>query len=200
MITLLASDDEKLRQVRKLETGQFSEEELETALIVVPDLFDPAPFFCGRQLPVGSGALDLFGLVGKRPFRYGFEVDPEVVWGNNHPTVYELKARKLRPQHIGQVLAYALAVREMNAEDLAWYLVRNSKDDTGIPRMDPKGLQDILQPYMSAVPWVSPVLVGTDYDANVARLAEHCEVELYTVSELCRGWRDRQAAMRGDRQ
>ena len=45
MITLPASDDEKFRQVRKLETGQFSEKELETALIVVPDLFLPCPIF-----------------------------------------------------------------------------------------------------------------------------------------------------------
>lgn len=200
MITLPASDDEKLRQVRKLESGQFSEEELETALIMVPDLFDPAPYFCGRQLPVESGVLDLFGLVGKRPFKLGFEVDPDVVWGNAFPSVYELKARKLRRENVCQALDYALAIREMNAEDLAWYLVRNSKDDTGIPRMDPKDLHDRLEPYMSHVPWVSPVLVGTDYDDNVARLAKHTEVELYTVSELCRGWHERQSIMRGDRQ
>ncbi len=191
MITLPASDAEKLRQVRKLETGKFSEEELETALIVVPDLFDPAPFFCGRQLPVESGTLDLFGLVGKVGSRFGFHTDDII--GDNFPTVYELKARKLRRGDVCQALDYALAVREMDAEDLAWYLVRNSKDDTGIPRMDPKGLQDIMKPYMSPFPWVFPVLVGTDYDANVMRLAKHTEVELYTVSELCRGWRERRS-------
>ena len=64
--TSTASDAEKLRYVRKLETGQFNEKELEDALIVVPDLFDPVPFFCGRQFPVESGTLDLFGLVGKQ--------------------------------------------------------------------------------------------------------------------------------------
>ena len=195
MIALPASDDEKLRQVQKLEAGQFSEEELEIALIVVPDLFDPAPFFCGRQLPVESGALDLFGLVGKRPFKQGFDVAPDVVWGDSFPTVYELKARKLRRGDVCQALDYALAIREMNAEDLAWHLVRSSKDETGISRMNPKDLQDILElftvgPHFS---WVYPALVGTDYDDNVERLAKHTEVELYTVSELCRGYRERRS-------
>ena len=200
MITLPASDDEKLRQVQKLEAGQFSEEELEIALIVVPDLFDPAPFFCGRQLQVESGALDLFGLVGRRPSKDGFKVEPEVVWGNSFPTVYELKARKLRREHVCQALDYALAIREMNAEDLAWHLVRNSKDDTGIPRMNPKDLQGMLESHMGPPRWVFPVLVGTDYDANVARLAKHTEVELYTVSELCQGYRARQSTVHGNRQ
>ncbi len=199
MITLPASDDEKLRQVRKLETGKFSEEELEIALIVVPDLFDPALFFCGRQLPVESGALDLFGLAGKIGSRFGFHTDDGFDF--NFPTVYELKARKLRRGDVCQALDYALAIREMNAEDLAWHLVRSSKDDTGIPRMDPESLQDIIEPH-AARPhyWVYPVLVGTDYDAKVARLAKHAQVELCTVSELCLGWRERQSMMRGDRQ
>ena len=199
MITLPASDNEKLRQVRKLETGQFREEELEIALIVVPDLFDPAPYFCGRQLRAGSGTLDLFGLVGKKPFRYGFYVDPDVVWGDSFPTVYELKARKLSPRDVGQVMDYALALGEMSAEDLAWHLIRSSKDDTGIPRMEPGILQEMLEQVEHPRLWVSSVLVGTDYDENVARLAEHTEVEIYTVSELCRGYRARHSMIRGDR-
>ena len=193
MITLPASDNEKLRQVRNLETGQFSEKELEIALIEVPNLLDPAPFFCGRQLPVGSGALDLFGLVGKKPFRYGFDVDPDVVWGGNFPTVYELKARKIRRQDIAQVLDYALTISEMSAEDLAWHLVQHSGGgETGIGRIwDPKGLERQIHDAWAHVKFTSRVVVGTDYDANVARLAEHTEVEVYTVSELCRGYRDR---------
>ncbi|MDE2787620.1 MAG: hypothetical protein OXL37_13290 [Chloroflexota bacterium] len=195
MITLPASDDEKLRQILKLETGQFSEEELEIALIVVPDLFDPAPFFCGRQLPVESGVLDLFGLVGKRPFRYGFHVDPDVVWGDSFPTVYELKARKIRREHIAQVLDYALAISEMSAEDMTWHLVRYSGGDgTGIGRIwDPKGLKKLIQDAWGHYKFTSRVVVGTGYDASVVRLAEHAEVELYTVSELCRGWRERRS-------
>ena len=197
MITLPASDNEKLRQVRKLETGQFSEKELEIALIVVPDLFDPSPFFCGRQLPVGSGALDLFGLVGKKPFSLGISVDPDVVWGGSFPTVYELKARKILRQDIAQVLDYALTISEMSAEDLAWDLVRHSGGDgTGIGRIwDPKGLQSMIENawYLPTGNFTFRVIVGTDYDANVARLAEHTEVELYTVSELCHGYRERRS-------
>ena len=55
IIQLPASDEEKERHIAKLERGGFSEEELETALMVAPDLFDPAPFFVGRQLPTDSG-------------------------------------------------------------------------------------------------------------------------------------------------
>ncbi len=204
MITLPASDDEKFRQVRKLETGRFSEEELEIALIVVPDLFDPAPFFCGRQLPVESGVLDLFGLVSKRPFKLGFHVDPDVVWGDSFPTVYELKARKLQRQDIAQVMGYALAISEMSAEDLTWHLVHHSgKEGGGIERIwEPRGLQTMIENiwYMPTGNFTSRVIVGTGYDDSVARLAEHCEVDLYTVSELCRGWRGRQSMERGDRQ
>ncbi len=190
-ITLPASDADKLRYVEMLESGDFSEDLLETALIVVPDLFDSAPYFCGRQLRAGSGTLDLFGLVGKKPFRYGFDVDPDVVLGDRFPTVYELKARKLRPGDAGQVMDYALALGAMSAEDLAWHLIRSSKDDTGIPGMEPGILQGVLERVAYPGLWVSSVLVGTDYDENVARLAKHTEVELYTVSELCRGYRDR---------
>ena len=188
-----------------LETGQFSEEELEIALIVVPDLFDPAPFFCGRQLPVDSGVLDLFGLVCKRPFKLGFHVDPDVVWGGSFPTVHELKARKLRPQHVGQVLDYALAIGDMTAEDLTWHIVCHAgKEGTGIPRIwEPRELQELIEdvwPVRDGSNFTYRVLVGTDYDANVARLAEHAEVELFTVSELCRGWRARQSIVSGNRQ
>ncbi len=204
MITLPATDDEKLRQVRKLETGQFKEEELETALIVVPDLFDPAPLFYGRQLPVESGTLDLFGLVSKRPFKLGLDVDPDVVWGGTFPTVYELKARKIQRQDIAQVLDYALTISEMSAEDLTWHLVRHSgKEGTGIERIwNSRGLQTMIENvwYMPTGNFTSRVIVGTDYDANVARLAKNAEVEIYTVSELCRGWRARQSMVRGHRQ
>ncbi len=198
-ITLPASDADKLRYVEMLESGDYSEDLLETALIVAPDLFDPAPYFCGRQLRAGSGTLDLFGLVGKKPFRLGFYVDPDVVWGDSFPTVYELKARKLRPGDVGQVMDYALALGEMSAEDLAWHLIRSSKDDTGIPRMEPGILQEVSEQVAHPRLWVSSVLVGTDYDENVARLAKHTEVEIYTVSELCRGYRVRHSMIRGDR-
>lgn len=196
MITLPASDDEKFRQVQKLETGRFSEEELEIALIVVPDLFDPAPVFYGRQPPVESGILDLFGLVGKQGWRYGF--DPCVNFPYGFPTVFELKARKLRTRDVSQVLDYALAIGEMSVEDLTWRLVRHSgREGTGVPPIwEPKELQEQIEEV-----WPLPVdhnftyrvLVGTDYDANVERLAKHTEVELYTVSELCRGWRERRS-------
>lgn len=197
IINLPASDEEKCRQVQMLEAGGFSEEELEIALIVVPDLFDPAPFFCGRQLPIESGTLDLFGLVGKQAFRYGFEVDPGVVSRGAFPTVYELKARKIQRQDIAQVLDYALAISEMSSEDLAWHLTRNSGGEgKGIGRIwKPKGLQAMIEDVWGAsngnLTW--RVIVGTDYDENVARLAKHTEVELYTVSELCRGYRERQS-------
>lgn len=192
-IMLPASHADKLRYVEMLESGDFSEELLEIALIVVPDLFDPAPLFCGRQLPVGSGRLDLFGLVGKKPFRLGFYVDPDVVWGYSFPTVYELKAGKILRQDIAQVLDYALTVSEMSTEDLAWHLVRHSGGDgTGIGRIwDPKGLERMIQDGWGHYKFTSRVVVGTDYDDNVARLAKHTEVELHTVTELCRGYRDR---------
>ena len=44
IIQLPASDEEKERHIATLERGGFSEEELETAPMVAPDLFDPAPF------------------------------------------------------------------------------------------------------------------------------------------------------------
>lgn len=191
-IPLPASDEEKLRQVEMLETGRFSEEQLEIALIVVPELFDPAPFFCGRQVTVESGTFDLFGLVGKQYFRYGWDYDSGAVSQSEFPTVYELKARKLSRANVCQVMDYALTLGEMRAEDLAWHLIRSSKDHTGIPRMDPGILQEKLERVAEPRLWVWSVLIGTDYDENVARLAKHFEIELYTVSELCRGWRERQ--------
>ena len=201
-IVLPASDADKLRYVQMLESGKFNEELLETALIVVPDLFDPAPFFCGRQLPVESGVLDLFGLVGSKPFKHGFDVDPDVVWEGNFPTVYELKAQKIRREHIAQVLDYALAISEISAEDLTWHLVRHSGGDgSGIGRIwNPKGLEKLIQEAWRDYKFTRRVVVGADYDANVARIAKHTEVEIYTVSELCRGWRARQSMVNGDRQ
>ena len=84
----------------------------------------------------------------------------------------------------------------MSAEDLAWHLMRHSGGEgTGIGRIwNPKGLQSTIENvwYVPTGNITFRVIVGTEYDDNVARLAKHTEVELYTVSELCRGWRERQ--------
>ena len=109
IISLPASDEEKDRQVAMLESGRFSEEELEVALIAVPELLDHSPFFCGRQLATDSGVLDLLGF-GKSGFL----------------TVYELKARKLNRNDIAQVLDYMLWLCEMGSEDSAWYIAKKA--------------------------------------------------------------------------
>ena len=178
---LPTSAADRLRYVRMLESGKFNEELLETALIEVPHLIHPAPRFYGRQIPVDSGRLDLFGLSGEHRF----------------PTVYELKAGKIQRGDIAQVLDYALAISEMSAEDLAWHLMRHSGGaGTGIGRIwHPRALQETIENvwYLPTGNFTWRVIVGTDYDDNVARLAKHTEVELYTVSELCCGYRERRS-------
>ena len=120
IIQLPASDEEKELQVALLERGGFSEEELEIALIVVPDLFDPAPFFVGRQLPTDSlpRRLDLLG------------IDPE----HGFLKVYELKKGPIQRIAIAQVLDYMLWVCETKTEDLAWQIITHGGEDNGIGR------------------------------------------------------------------
>lgn len=172
-ISLPASDEEKDRQVRMLETGVFSEADLEVALIAVPELLDPPPFFCGRQIPTDSGVLDLLGL-GKY----------------NFPTVYELKARKIQRGDIAQVLDYVCWLDETDSETLTWHLIKHGREDNGIARFwNPLGLKNIIEEGRKFGAVSLPVIVGTDYDRPVERLAKRTEVQLLTISELCLRWR-----------
>lgn len=177
-ISMPASDEEKERQVAMLERGDFSEEQLEVALIVVPELFDPELFFVGRQLPTDSGVLDLLGIeTGSRGFL----------------KVCELKSGSVRRQDIAQVLDYMLWVRETETEELAWHLVTHGRLDNGIGRFwNPKGVSNLVERARRAGNVAFPLIVAADYSAPIARLANHTGVELYTVSELCAGWRVRQ--------
>ena len=173
-INLPASDQEKELQVAMLERGDFSEEQLEVALIVVPELLDPELFFVGRQLPTDSGVLDLLGIEDGRGFL----------------KVCELKKGPVHRSHIAQVLDYMLWVCEMETEDLAWHLVTHSKSDNGIGRlMNPRGVANLVGHARRAGNVAFPLVVGAEYSASVARLANHTGVELRTVGEMCAAWR-----------
>lgn len=131
LLTLPASYEVKMREVEVLESGRFSEEELERALIIVPELFDPDPFFCGRQLPTDSGPIDLFGFVGIELPSLSFRISKTVF-----PTVYELKKGKIQRNALIQALDYSMRLEAMTAEDLAWHIVRNSgKPGSGTDRI-----------------------------------------------------------------
>ena len=176
IIQLPASDEEKERHIATLERGGFSEEELETALMVAPDLFDPAPFFVGRQLPTDSGVLDLLG------------IDPEF----GFLKVYELKKGPIRRPDIAQVLDYMLWVCETETDDLAWHIVTHSRKDNGIGRFwKPEKIKEFVAHARQVGNVAIPVVVGTDYHRPVARLANHTGVQLHTVQGLCTPWRSR---------
>jgi hypothetical protein len=148
IIQLPASDEEKERHIAKLERGGFSEEELETALMVAPDLFDPAPFFVGRQLLTDSGVLDLLG------------IDPEF----GFLKVYELKKGPIRRPDIAQVLDYMLWVCETETDDLAWHIVTRSRKDNGIGRFwKPGKIKEFVAHARQVGNVAIPVVVGTDY-------------------------------------
>ena len=178
-VILPASDAVKTWHVQFLEGAQFTEEQLELAMIVVPELLDPAPFYVGRQLPTDSGPLDLIGFG-----EYGFL------------TVYELKAGRIRRDALAQVADYAAAIRDMNAEDLTWHLVTHS----GVPRSGigrfwkPEGILDMVKRAWQYGKVVPRVVVGTSYGPAVARLAKDMEATLYTVNDLCEGYCKRLAA------
>ena len=178
IIQLPASDEEKELQVALLERGGFSEEELETALVVVPDLFDPAPFFVGRQLPTDSRSrrLDLLA------------IDPE----HGFLKVYELKKGPIQRIAIAQVLDYMLWVCETKTEDLAWQIITHGREDNGIGRFwKPEKIREFVGHARRAGNVAFPVVIGTDYRPQVARLANHADVQLFTVQQLCASWRSR---------
>ena len=185
-----ASDEVKMEIVRELESGNFSEEQLEVALVIVPELLDPAPFFFGRQLPTDSGPIDLFGFGGAnlptlaRPIREC-----------KFPTVFELKADRIRRDALVQVFDYSTRLQDMTTEDIAWHITRHSgKPGSGMGRIwNPEGLRTMLEEAWSFGRIIWKVVIGTSYDPHIEKMASLMEVKLYTVGELCAGYRERLA-------
>ena len=187
-LILPASDEVKMEIVKELESGNFDEARLERALVIVPELLDPTPFFCGRQLPTESGPIDLFGLGGIEYPSQSVRIRQAIF-----PTVYELKAREIRRSALIQVFDYSKRIEEMSAEDLVWHLVVNSGNPrAGIPRIwEPKEILDIIEAVWERGKVILKVIVGTSYNPQMASLADELDIKLYTVRELCAGYRER---------
>ena len=184
------TDEVKTIAVEILESGNYSEAELEDILVGVPELLNPAPYFCGRQLIMDSGKLDLFGFGGADADLSDYSIRiREAVF----PTVYELKAGRIRADALLQVLDYSKCLEAMTAEDLVWQLVISSgKPESGISRIwEPKKLLDLLELVWERHKMIQKVVVGTSYDARIGRMAAEWGVKLHTVAELCAGYRER---------
>ena len=68
--------------------------------------------------------------------------------------------------------------------------MRHSGNDDGLSRiMDANALAATTGKTRQWGSYVLPVVIGTRYDTAATRLAEHMEVRLLTVAELCRAWR-----------
>ena len=147
------------------------------------------PWFIGRQMPAGdAGTLDLIG-----PQRS--EVEGAL-------TIYELKAREIRPADLAQVESYRVALEELSADDLAWAIATNSGRQ-GIPRnWDPAGLRGSIESAQDRE-WLNDDLfghhdpakdadfrrincavVGRAWKRPVSRLANSMGIELIHIPEL----------------
>ena len=173
------------RIVSILESGRFDEQELEEAMLLVPGLlgWDSAPEFkwqaIGRQLPVpGSGTLDILAST---------DVYLQI-------RVIELKAGEIRRADLAQARDYALALEEMEADDLAWLITTHSGRN-GVPRIwDPQDLAyriefERAEDKLEGERWPGCMVIGRTWRPNVTRLARELGVELRAISELCKGWR-----------
>ncbi|MCY4417935.1 MAG: hypothetical protein OXE87_16740 [Chloroflexi bacterium] len=170
--------DDYTELIEILEGGWFDEEFLETVLILMPELVGVPTVFLGRQMPTDSGVLDLIA------------VSELFHAGHATLTIFELKARRIQRRDIAQVLDYSLWCNETADDDLAFHIVRHSGKDDGLSRiMDANALSGVLRRTREWGRYVLPVVIGTKYDASVARLADRMEVRLLTVEELCQAWR-----------
>ena len=184
------TDEVKTIAVEILESGNYIEAELEDILVGVPELLNPAPYFCGRQLITDWGKLDLFGFGGADADFSGHSIRiREAVF----PTVYELKVGRITGDALLQVIEYSKCLEAMTAEDLVWQLVINSgKPERGIPRIwEPKKLLDLLDLVWERHKIIHKVVVGASYDARIERRAAELDIKLHTVRELCAGYRER---------
>ena len=187
-LILPASQDVKWEEIKLLESGEFTEEQLERALIVVPELISPEPFICGRQLPTDSGPIDLFGFGGM-----SLQNHTASIQSAKFPNVYELKAGRIRRDALIQVLDYSMRLEDMTAEDLAWHIVRNAgKPGAGIARIwKPEVILKAVEEAWTYGRIVWKVVIGTTYDSHVGSMASRLDIKLYTVGELCAGYRER---------
>ena len=133
------------------------------------------PWFIGRQIPAGdAGTLDLIG-----PQRNGVE---------GALTIYELKAREIRPADLAQVESYRVALEELSADDLAWTIATNSGRQ-GIPRnWYPDSLRwAILSAQDEELDFplnINCTVIGRAWKRPVSRLANSMGIKLIHIPEL----------------